>query len=83
MTLAEAISSINTRSSNINLQWFILKWNDGYCVVSASYIKRFPNTKFIFAGSKNGEKPTEFLNLVWSLEYDRKEDRFKHVVNTL
>ena len=71
MTLQEAITEANSRSRNINLQWFVCEWNDGYCINSTTHIKRF-NTPFVYA--------TGDINKSWDIEYDKTEKRFKHKV---
>jgi hypothetical protein len=72
MTLEEAIKEVNTRSGNINHQWFIAKWNDGHIIHSTSYMKRFPNTEYLYTtGDGNLEKS-------WYVEFDKEEKRFKH-----
>lgn len=72
MTLQEAISQVNKRSCNANLQWFICKWNNGYIIHSTSYMKRFPDTKFVYS--------TGPLERQWDVVYNSKERRFKHVI---
>lgn len=74
MTFEEAIKHVNTRSSNINLQWFIVKWNDGYIIHSTSYMKRFPDTKYVYTTGDGN------LHKSWYVEFDKEEKRFKHKV---
>lgn len=72
MTLQEAVFLVNKRSCNINLQWFICKWNDGYIIHSTTYMKRFPNTNYVYS--------TGSLNKKWDVVYSPTEKRFKHIV---
>lgn len=72
MTLDEAIKHVNTLSGNVNLQWFICEWNDGYIIHSSSYMRQFPDTKWIY---KTGD-----FNQHWNVKYCEKTKRFKHVV---
>lgn len=72
MTLKEAITEVNTRSRNINLQYFISKWNDGYIIHSSFHMKRHPETEFVYS---TGE-----INKVWSVVYDEKDKQFRHII---
>ena len=49
MTLKQAIKIANSKPRNIGLQYFVCKWNNGYCINSTSYMKRFPSTKYEYA----------------------------------
>lgn len=49
MTLDEAIKEINIRPVNQNLNYFICKWNDGYCINLSSYMKRNPHIEYIYS----------------------------------
>lgn len=71
MTLCQAIKDANKRSRNINLQWFVCKWNDGYIIHSSTYMKRYPDTKFIYSTGPL---------LTWRIVYDLEEYKFKHVI---
>jgi len=74
MTLGEAIEEVHKRSGNINLQWFISKWNDGYIIHHSTYMKRFPDTEYVYTtGDGNFDKS-------WYVEFSKDEKRFKHVV---
>lgn len=75
MNLREAIKEVNGRSRNANLQWFVSKWNEGYIIHSSTYMRRFPDTKFVYS---TGE-----LNQVWDLVYDKEEKKFKHVIKKI
>jgi hypothetical protein len=75
MTLRESIKEVNSRSRNANLQWFVSVWNDGYIIHSSTYMRRFPDTKFVYS---TGE-----LNQVWDLVYDKKEKKLKHVIKKI
>lgn len=75
MTLKEAIAEANNRSRNINLQWFVCKWNKGYCINSSNHMKRFPNTKYVFC--------TGDTNRIWRVFYDEKEKKTKHIVEKI
>lgn len=48
MTKKEAIKEANSRPRNAVLQWYVCKWNDGYCINSSSYMKRFPDTPYVY-----------------------------------
>jgi hypothetical protein len=72
VTLEEAIKHANSHSRNINLQWFVCKWNDGYIVHSSSYMRRHPDVKFVYS--------TGPLNKVWRVYYSEDEKTFKHIV---
>lgn len=71
MTLCEAIKRAKNYSGNINLQWFVCKWNDGYIIYSSTYMRRFPDTKFVYSTGKLR---------TWKVMYDEKQKRFKHLV---
>ncbi len=49
MTLKEAIEEANSRPRNSNLQWYVCEWNDGYCINPSSYMKRFPDVKYVYS----------------------------------
>lgn len=72
MTLKQAISTVNKRSRNINLHWFICKWNNGYIIHSSTYMRHFPDTEYVYS--------TGPLNKIWELEYRKDLKRFIHVV---
>lgn len=72
MTLEEAISHANSLSRNVNLHWFVCKWNEGYIVHSTSYMRRFPDTPFVYS--------TGPIYQVWQIVYNTKEKRFKHII---
>lgn len=75
MNLREAKKEANSRSRNANLQWFVSKWNKEYIIHSSSYMKRFPNTEFVYS--------TGVLNQVWDIHYDKEEKKFKHVIKKI
>jgi len=72
MTLEEAIKYATSRSTNINLQYFISEWNDGYIIHSTSHMKRHPDTPFVYC--------TGDPNKQWYVVYDEKAKAFKHIV---
>jgi hypothetical protein len=72
LTLEEAISHANSRSRNINLQWFVCPWNDGYIVHSSSHLKRHPDIEYVYC--------TGDPNLIWMIAFDETEKAFKHTV---
>lgn len=72
MTLEEAIAEVNTRSRNINLQWVVSKWNDGYIIHSSNFIKRHPEVEYVYS--------TGDMTRNWELEYNKQEKKFKHVI---
>lgn len=72
MNLQEAIKEANNRSRNANLQWIVSKWNDGYIIHSSSFLKRFPNTIFVYS--------TGPIDMIWDISYDKEEKRFKHII---
>jgi hypothetical protein len=47
MNLEKAIEWANYQGS-LYLPYYVIEWNDGYCVVSANHIKRHPNTNWIY-----------------------------------
>jgi hypothetical protein len=57
MTLEEAIVIVNLRPRNVNLQWIVYKFNDGYAIGSSSYYKRHPDIEYEYA--------TGDLNRIW------------------
>lgn len=61
MTLQEAIDVINTRSRNLNLQWFAYKWNDGYAICTGEFVIKH-NIKY--------EYGTGDPKVKWSLSRD-------------
>jgi hypothetical protein len=75
MTLEEAINEVHKRSGNINLQWFIEKWNDGFIIHSTSHMKRYPDTKYVYTTGDGN------INKSWYVEFDKEEKRFKHKVH--
>lgn len=75
MTLEEAIKEVDGRSRNINLQWFVCEWNEGFCINSSSHMRRFPDTKYVYS--------TGDLNKSWKVVYSVKEKRFKHVIDEI
>ncbi len=48
MTLEEAITWADSHVRNEVLNYYVLKYNTGYCVVSTSYIKRHNITEWIY-----------------------------------
>jgi len=56
---------------NINLQYFVCEWNDGYIVHSSSYMRKHSDVEYVYA---TGELKT------WRVAYDEKEKRFRHIV---
>lgn len=74
MTLKEAIYECNNRSRNINLHWFVSKWNNGYIIHSSSYMRRFPDTKYVYS--------TGPFNQEWYLEYNHNTGKFSHRIKT-
>jgi hypothetical protein len=72
MTLKEAKKEVNSRSMNANLQYFISEWNDGYIIHCSSYMRRHPDTEFVYS--------TGPLDRTWEVVYSEKEKRFKHVI---
>lgn len=72
MTFDQAIAEVENRPRNINLQWFISKWNDGYIIHPSSYIKRHPETQYVYS--------TGDINRKWFVLYNEKENKFKHFV---
>lgn len=72
MTLEEAIINAMSRSRNINLQWFVCEWNNGYCINSSSHMRRFPDTTYVYS--------TGPLNQSWNIIYDESEKIFKHII---
>jgi len=71
MTLCQAIKSAKSRARNINLQWFVCKWNDEYIVHSSTHLRQHPDTKIIYS---TGPLQT------WKIIYCVEEYKFKHVV---
>lgn len=49
MTLDEAIKWANSRHRNFYLNYYVLKWNDGYCVVTTSFIERNKITEWEYS----------------------------------
>jgi hypothetical protein len=74
MTFQEAVKHVNSRSGNINLQWFVCEWNDGYIIHSSTYMRRYPDTKYEYTTGDGN------INKSWYVEFDKKEKRFKHIV---
>lgn len=74
MNFKEAVKHANSFSRNINLQYFVCKWNDGYIVHSSSHIRRHPDTKFEYTTGDGN------INKSWYVAFDKKEKRFKHIV---
>lgn len=72
MTRDEAITEVCARPRNINLHWFVCKWNDGYIIHSSTYMRRFPDTKYVFS--------TGPLNRKWEAIFSKEHGRFIHVV---
>ena len=73
MNLNEAILEANSRSRNINLQWFVSKWNDGYIIHSTAYMKRFPDTEYVYTtGTGN-------ISIEWTLKIDN-HGKTKHII---
>lgn len=75
MTLKEAIIEAESRSRNVNLHWFVSKWNEGYIIHSSNYMKRFPNTEYVYS--------TGQLNKFWDIVYDKDLRRFIHVIKKI
>lgn len=48
MTKEEAIELANSKPRNEKLQYFVIKWNDGYAIVTSSYIERNPQVKYVY-----------------------------------
>lgn len=72
MTLKQAIKEVESRPRNINLQWFISKWNTGYIIHCSSYMKRNSHIKFVYS--------TGDLGKVWKVVYDNERKVFTHIV---
>ena len=70
MTLEEAINEINKRSINICLHWYVCKWNDDYIIHSSTYMKKFPETSYVYA--------TGHFNNSWDIIYSLEHKTFKH-----
>jgi hypothetical protein len=51
LTLNQAIKEANKKPRNENLQYYVCKWNNGYCINSSSYMKRFPDTVYVYVTS--------------------------------
>ena len=75
MTLKEAIRVAETRSRNINLNWFVCKWNDVYIIHCTAYMLRHPTIKYVYS--------TGDLNKTWSISFDENTKKFKHSINIL
>lgn len=73
MTLKQAKYFVNNvYSKNINLQWFICKWNSGYIIHSSSYMRRFPDAKYMYS--------TGPLEKTWETSYSKEHERFIHKI---
>jgi hypothetical protein len=72
VNLQQAVNHANDRSRNINLHWFVCKWNDGYIVHSTAHMLRHPDTEYVYS--------TGDLNRVWEVVFSKEEKRFKHIV---
>lgn len=56
MTKSEAIKWADSRPRSFGYQYHVIKFNDGYSVISDSHKKRHPNLEVIY--STKGEKPS-------------------------
>ena len=50
--LDELIMEVNKRPVNIKLHYFICRWNDSYCINTSLYMKKFPDTKYVYTTNK-------------------------------
>ena len=48
MTKSEAIAWANSRPRNKNLQYHVVPFNDGYCVITDTHHKRHPHMKVVY-----------------------------------
>lgn len=71
MTLCQAIKEAKGRARNMNLHWFVCKWNAGYIIHSSAHLRRHPDTEFVYS---TGPLQT------WSVIYCVQEYKFKHVI---
>ncbi len=74
MTLKEAIKECDDRPRNMNLHWFVCEWNDGYIIHSSTYMKRFPDTKYVYS--------TGPFDQEWYVDYNHNTGKFLHKVKT-
>lgn len=72
MTLKEAIKNVESRSRNINLNWFVCKWNDGYIIHNTTFMLKHQEC---LSAYNTGD-----LNKVWTISFDENTKNFKHVV---
>ncbi len=72
MTLKEAIKIVNSRSRNINLQWFVYKFNKGYAIATSNEVIKH-NIDYVY-GTGDPQKN-------WKIHTDNKGKRTHHVKN--
>lgn len=73
MTLEEAKERLKNYSGNINLQWFVCKWNGGYIIHSSNHMRQHPNTPYVYS--------TGNFKQIWTARYDESIRAYRHVVN--
>jgi hypothetical protein len=49
MILEEAIKEASSRPRNVNLQFYVCKWNDGYCINQTSHMLRHPDEEYVWS----------------------------------
>jgi hypothetical protein len=54
MTKREAIKLANSKPRNQRLQYYVIKWGRGYALAPSSYMKRHPDTEYVYV--TQGEK---------------------------
>jgi len=61
MTLEEAIEIIDSKGINPWMAWGVIKWNDGYCIVTSDHMKRHPDLEIVYIKKGNEwPKPARF-----------------------
>jgi hypothetical protein len=60
------------KSRNVNLHWFVCEWNDVYIIHSSIYMRRFPETKYVYS--------TGDFRSTWTVIYNPKTNSYKHVI---
>ncbi len=48
MTLIQAIKEANRKPKNEYLNYYVCKWNNGYCINSSGFMQRHQNVKFVY-----------------------------------
>ncbi len=52
MTLFQAIKEANKKPKNELLNYYVCKFNNGYCINSSGFMQRHPHLKFVYSTKK-------------------------------